>query len=157
MHIYDYRDRIVWQRSVDLTVRVYDIVNHFPPAERYGLASQMSRAAVSVASNIAEGNAFSHRAQYIRFLGFARGSLFELGTQVEIATRLTYICPSDAVRVFADIDSISRMLRRLQQRLRETAKCTNPRALPPSPRRPAAAASLRPPPAAVSLTPSIAP
>ena len=157
MHIYDYRDLIVWQRSVDLTVRVYDIVKTFPVVERYGLASQMTRASVSVASNIAEGNAFSHRAQYIRFIGFARGSLFELATQVEIATRLTFISSSDAERVFADIDSISRMLHRLQHRLRETAKSTGRRPLPSSPRRPSAAASRRAPSAPASLTPNIAP
>jgi four helix bundle protein len=154
MHINDYRDLIVWQKSVDLTERVYDIVKHFPACERYGLSSQMTRAAISVASNIAEGNASSHRAQYIRYLGVARGSLFELATQVEIATRLAYIPATRAARVFTDVEAISRMLRRLQARLREGA---HPRPLPSSLRRPQAAASRRAPKAPASLTPNIAP
>lgn len=146
MRVHDYRDLIVWQKSVDLTQHIYAIVERFPPAERYGLSSQMTRAATSVASNIAEGNAFLYRAQYIRYLGVARGSLFELGTQIEIATRLTYISPPDASSIFAEIDSISRMLQRLQQRLRESRmpSRSHPRPLPPSPRRPSAAASHRP-------------
>jgi len=87
MRIHDYRGLIVWQKSVDLTQHVYELVRRFPAEERYALSSQMRRAATSVASNIAEGNAFFHRARYIRYLGLARGSLFELGTQIEIAAR----------------------------------------------------------------------
>ena len=147
MRVHDYRDLIVWQKSVDLTQRIYRIVRHFPPEERYALASQMTRAAISVASNIAEGSAFLYRAQYIRYLALARGSLFELSTQVEIATRLTYISVTDASDIFVDIDSISRMLQRLHQRLRESRAParSRPRPLPPSPRRPLPAASHRPP------------
>ena len=62
MPIHDYRDLIAWQKSVELTQRVYELVKPFPPSERCGLASQMTRAAVSIASNVAEGNAFRHRA-----------------------------------------------------------------------------------------------
>jgi len=154
MRVHDYRDLIVWQKSVDLTHHVYELVRRFPAEERYALSSQMRRAAISVASNIAEGNAFFHRAQYIRYLGLARGSLFELGTQIEIAARLTFIEPTDASTILVEIDSISRMLQRLSQRLREsrTPERTDSRALPASRRRALTAASPRPPPAVASLT-----
>ena len=152
MPVHDYRDLIVWQKSVDLTQRIYRIVRRFPAEERYALSSQMTRAATSVASNIAEGNAFFYRAQYIRYLGLARGSLFELGTQVEIATRLTYVSVTDAGDILADIDSISRMLQRLHQRLRQSPAParSRPRPLPPTPRRATPPASPRPPSAAAS-------
>lgn len=151
MRVHDYRDLIVWQKSVDLTQHVYELVRRFPAEERYALSSQMRRAATSVASNIAEGNAFFHRAQYIRYLGLSRGSLFELGTQIEIAARLTYIEPTDASTILAEIDSISRMLQRLSQRLREsrTRERTDSQPLPASRRRALTAASPRPPPALV--------
>lgn len=152
MPIHDYRDLIVWQKSVDLTEHIYAIVQRFPTEERYGLSSQMRRAATSVASNIAEGNAFLSRTQYIRYLGLARGSLFELATQIEIATRLTYLNSSDARSIRSEIDSISRLLQRLNQRLREsrTPARSRSRPLPADPRRATPDASPRPPSAAAS-------
>ncbi|HKV52429.1 MAG TPA: four helix bundle protein [Gemmatimonadaceae bacterium] len=155
MRIHDYRDLIVWQKSVDLTELVYQIVQRFPAHERYGLSAQATRAAISVASNIADGNAFQHRSQYIYYLDVARGSLYELATQLEIATRLTYISLADSPDAFSKIDSISRMLLRLRTRLRATAPSQATRPVPRSPR--AKPASPRPPPAAASLTPGIAP
>jgi four helix bundle protein len=155
MRIHDYRDLIVWQKSVDLTELVYRLVKHFPPHERYGLSSQITRAAVSVASNIAEGNAFVRRAHYIHHVDLARGSLYELATQLEIATRLTYVPTGDSSAAFSMIHSISRMLLRLRTRLRASAPSPSVRPVPRSPR--AKPASPRRPPAAASLTPSIAP
>jgi four helix bundle protein len=155
MRIHDYRDLIVWQKSVELTELVYQLARQFPPHERYGLSSQITRAAISVASNIAEGNAFPRRSHYIHHVDIARGSLYELATQLEIAKRLTYVPTIDASAAFSLIDSISRMLLRLRTRLRTSASAPSPRPVPRSPR--AKPASLRPPPAAASLTPSIAP
>jgi four helix bundle protein len=152
MPIHDYRDLIVWQKAVDLTELVYELVRHFPAAERYGLCSQLTRAAVSVASNIAEGNAFNHRAHYVHHVDLARGSLYELATQLEIARRLTYVQPDQAARVFSLIDSISRMLYRLRTRLRACAPSAASRPIPHSPRHASSAASPRPPPVAASLT-----
>ena len=84
----DYRDLIVWQKAIDLTMCVYQLTRSFPKDEIYGLVPQMRRAAVSVASNIAEGRGRLNKAEYRQFLGVARASNFELQTQLEIAREL---------------------------------------------------------------------
>ena len=81
----------VWQRSVDLAVEVYELTAHMPAAERFGLALQMRRAAISIASNIAEGAARGSRADFARFVRIARGSVAELDTHMLIAHRLRLI------------------------------------------------------------------
>src|SRR6478752_8675219 len=83
-----FQDLIAWQRSLDLAEHVYQATRAFPKEEIYGLTSQMRRAAVSIASNIAEGHARQTRGEYIQFLGIARGSLAELETQTILAARL---------------------------------------------------------------------
>lgn len=143
MRVHDYRDLIVWQKAVDLTELVYRLVKDFPVVERYGLSSQITRAAVSVVSNIAEGNAFNHRVHYIHHVDIARGSLYELATQLEIARRLRYMDADNASHASFLIDSISRMLYRLRTRLHAKARDDRSRPIPHSPRR-SAAASPRP-------------
>jgi four helix bundle protein len=83
-----FRDLQVWQRSIQLAVAVYRLAGSFPREEMYGLSSQMRRAAVSVASNIAEGYGRLGVGEYRQFLGIARGSTLELQTQFEIARAL---------------------------------------------------------------------
>ncbi len=85
-----YRDLIVWQRAVQMTVEVYHLTDTFPRQEMYGLSSQMRRAAVSVASNIAEGWGRQSDGEYKQFLGIARGSNMELQTQLIIAGKLGF-------------------------------------------------------------------
>jgi len=80
-----FRDLAVWQRSIQMSVSVYRLTQDFPREEVYGLTSQMRRPAVSVASNIAEGHGRLSTNEYRQFLGIARGSNFELQTQLEIA------------------------------------------------------------------------
>lgn len=91
----------VWQEAMDLVVSVYSLTSSLPPDERYGLASQMQRAAVSVPSNIAEGAARGSKPDFLRFLHIARGSLSELETQCQIAQRLGYV---------ADISSLEKAI-----------------------------------------------
>lgn len=86
--IRSYRDLHVWQRGVELVEEVYKISAEFPPDERFGLTSQIRRAAVSVPSNIAEGYGRRRRAQYTHHLDIANGSLKEVETQLIIAGRL---------------------------------------------------------------------
>jgi four helix bundle protein len=88
MKIESHRDLIVWQRSIEMTVAVYEVTAEFPREEIYGLASQLRRAGVSVASNIAEGYGRGSAGEYNQFLGIARGSNLELQTQLVIAKRL---------------------------------------------------------------------
>ncbi len=83
-----FRDLIVWQRAIQMAVAVYRVTKGFPKEETYGLSSQMRRAVVSVPSNIAEGHGRLHTPEYRHFLGIARGSNFELQTQIEIAREL---------------------------------------------------------------------
>ena len=80
-----------WQRADDLAVKIYQTTKNFPSSERYGLTSQMQRAAVSVAANIAEGSGRQTLADYIRFLYIAKGSLTEVEYYIHLANRLGYL------------------------------------------------------------------
>jgi four helix bundle protein len=86
--VQSFRDLAVWQKSIRMSVAVYRLTREFPREELYGLSSQMRRATVSVASNIAEGHGRLNTNEYRQFLGVARGSNFELQTQLEIARAL---------------------------------------------------------------------
>ena len=86
-----HKDLKVWEKSMDLVVSTYKLSSHLPAAEKFGLTSQMRRAAVSVPSNIAEGAARNSTKEYIRFLYISLGSLSELETQFLISKRLEYI------------------------------------------------------------------
>ena len=85
-----FRDLLVWQRSMQLSVSIYRLTKEFPREEVYGLTSQIRRAAVSVPSNIAEGQRRLTGGEFRQFLGIARGSNFELQTQLEIARALEF-------------------------------------------------------------------
>lgn len=84
----DAQDLKVWQRAIDLTVCVYQLTQRFPREETYGLVSQLRRASVSIASNIAEGRGRLNPAEFRQFLGIALGSTFEIKTQLIVARRL---------------------------------------------------------------------
>jgi four helix bundle protein len=107
----------VWQKSVTLASKVYIASSELPADERYGLTRQIRRAAVSVASNIAEGAARGRRAEFIHFLNIARSSLTELETQIFIATKLNMLSSQHALE--ADIQEVGRMLTALIRRLNE--------------------------------------
>lgn len=83
-----FRDLIVWQRAMQLTVAIYQLTWEFPREEIYGLTSQIRRSSISIPSNIAEGHGRLNTGEYRQFLGVARGSNFELQTQLEIARAL---------------------------------------------------------------------
>jgi len=85
-----FRDLLVWQRSMQLTVADYGLTKGFPREEMFGLTSQIRRAAVSVPSNIAEGQGRLNPAEFRQFLGVARGSVCEVQTQLEIARSLQF-------------------------------------------------------------------
>jgi four helix bundle protein len=85
-----FRSLAVWQRSIELTLAVYQLTSSFPDSERFGLTNQLRRASVSVASNIAEGYGRATRGEYIQFLGHARGSNSEVETQIVISKALGF-------------------------------------------------------------------
>ncbi len=111
--VQSYEDLRVWQAGISLCAEVYQITATFPTDERFGLTSQMRRAAVSVPSNIAEGWGRGTRADYLRFLRIARGSLYEIRTQVTIAERIGIAAPTDAARLIASIEDLRRPLQGL--------------------------------------------
>ena len=85
-----YRDLKVWQRAIELSVALYRLTGGFPKEETYGLSSQLRRAGISIASNIAEGWGRASSGEYRHFLGMARGSNFEVQTQLVIARNLGF-------------------------------------------------------------------
>lgn len=105
-----FEDLIAWQRAFRLALEVIRAVRVFPAEERFALAMQMRRSAVSVPSNIAEGFGRGTRTDYIRFLYIARGSLFELNTQSRLAQELTYFQPEQAKSITDLIDETERVL-----------------------------------------------
>jgi four helix bundle protein len=89
--VQSYRDLVVWKKSMALVLEIYHSTQGFPRTETYGLVSQLRRAAVSVPSNIAEGQARLSTGEFRQFLGNARGSLVEVETQILIARELGYL------------------------------------------------------------------
>jgi four helix bundle protein len=91
MKVRNYQDLIVWQKAMDLVEEIYTISRNFPREEVYGLTSQPRRAAVSIPSNIAEGQGRPTTADFVRHLSISYGSLREVETQILIAARLQYL------------------------------------------------------------------
>ena len=114
--IRSYRDLQVWHKAMDLVESCYRATTSFPTTERYGLVSQMRRAAVSVASNIAEGHARS-RGDFVRFLYVSAGSLTELETQVELSVRLQLMPTEYASQLLRACDEVGRMVGGLRRRI----------------------------------------
>jgi four helix bundle protein len=112
-----YRDLVVWQKSIALVKQLYHLTAKFPGEEKFGLISQIRRAAVSVPSNIAEGQARNTTGEFIQFISHAEGSAAELDTQLYLSVELGFIKPADAAPVLALIDEIRRMLNSLRRRL----------------------------------------
>ena len=110
-----YKKLIVWQKAMDLVDLVYKMMRCFPKEERFRLCDQLSRAVVSVPSNIAEGNGRGTKQDYAHFLSIARGSLYETMTQLEIARRQCYV--DDITQAESLADEIRRMLGSLVSKL----------------------------------------
>lgn len=105
-----HKDLDVWKLSIELVTKVYKITQEFPEEEKYGLTSQIRRAAVSVPSNIAEGAARGSDKDFVRFLYFSLGSIMELETQFIIAKNLKYINNNTFEEVDSEIERIGKML-----------------------------------------------
>ena len=112
-----HRDLLVWQKAMNLTDYIYDIARKFPGHECFGLWSQITRAAVSVAANITEGHARYSRKDFAYFIVLSRSSLMEVDTLLHIARRQGYISPDEAQAGFARIEELSKMLTSLRRKL----------------------------------------
>ena len=121
-----YRDLIVWKKSMDLVKEIYKLVKMLPQEERFALSDQMRRAAVSIPSNIAEGYGRNTTKDYARFLGIARGSIYELQTQIHICIMLNFISEQDANAAFELSDEVSRIIFVLIERLTAKMNRNNP-------------------------------
>jgi four helix bundle protein len=111
----DYQDLKVWQKAIDLTVEVYELVKLQPRDEHYALSDQMRRAAISIPSNIAEGQGRITTKEFIRFLSMARGSLWEISSQIELCERLNYLDQVQTSNARQMIIEISKMTNALAQ------------------------------------------
>jgi len=112
-----YRDLIVWQKSMDVVTLIYKLVKQFPNDEKFGLISQIKRSSVSVPSNIAEGYGRNYTKDYIRFLNIARGSLYEMQTQLQVALNLDFIVEEDLNEINSLSVEVEKMLNSLINKL----------------------------------------
>ena len=112
-----YQDLIVWQKSMFLVKEVYALIRLLPSEERFALADQMRRSVISIPSNIAEGYGRNTTKEYVRFLSIARGSEYEVETQIQICIMLKYVTEEQARNVFCLCNEVSRMLSSIIQKL----------------------------------------
>jgi len=109
---------VVWKRSLVFVTQIYRMTAQFPPEERFGLVSQMRRAAVSIPSNIAEGYGRNSTGDYKRFLQIAVGSLYELQTQIEISFQLKYLDENNLNSIISLCTEIDKILYSLIQKIK---------------------------------------
>ena len=119
MTLKTYRELEVWQRSMDLVEAVYRLTNEFPAEEKFGLTSQLRRAAVSIPANIAEGYGRVHRGDYLRHLSIAKGSLMEVETHLIIAVRLKFASREKVAESWRLSQQVGKMLTRLIEALQK--------------------------------------
>lgn len=119
MTLKNYKELIVWQRSMELVFEIYLITKQMPNEEKFGLCSQMQRAAVAIPSNIAEGAGRSHSKEFMQFLGISFGSSAELETQILISKKLYNFINFDRAEVLNT--EVQKMLNGLLKKLNSTS------------------------------------
>ena len=112
-----YRDLVVWQQAMDVAVETYRLTSSFPKEEMFGLTSQMRRAAVSIASNIAEGEGRKSLNEFSHFLGITLGSKSELETQLILSERVNLLKETDTEPIKKSLDDIGKMLTALRRNI----------------------------------------
>jgi four helix bundle protein len=111
----NYKDLLVWQKGIVLAKGIYRMTQSFPAEEKFGLVSQMRRAAVSIPSNLAEGQARHTAGEFVQFISHAEGSAAELDTQLILSVELGFCKNATALPVYELIDEIRRMLNALRR------------------------------------------
>ena len=119
-----YRELIVWQKTMDIVEKIYIITKGFPKEEMYGMTSQIRRAAVSIPSNIAEGQARKSSKEFHHFLSISLGSKAELETQILLSQRLGYISIEASPKILLQLEEISRLLNGLIKSLNNSSHST---------------------------------
>ncbi|HAI83965.1 MAG TPA: four helix bundle protein [Chitinophagaceae bacterium] len=115
--IKDFKDLIVWQKAMELVAEVYGLVKKLPKEEVFALSDQIRRSAVSIPSNIAEGQARNSTKEFIQFLAIAKGSKSELETQLLLCVKINYLNNSDIEIAINLIQEVGKMLNALQKSL----------------------------------------
>jgi four helix bundle protein len=110
MQLKRYQELIAWQKAIALVTKIYSLTSAYPQAEIYGLTSQLRRAAVSIPSNIAEGQGRATKGEFIQFLCHARGSLYEVETQVVISRNLGYLSVEQQETLLGELAELGRIL-----------------------------------------------
>jgi four helix bundle protein len=118
----NYKDLKLWQKSVDLAVKIYEVSKHFPKEEIYGLTAQLKRSAVSIPSNIAEGSGRNSKNDFRNFLGISYGSTCELETQLIIANRVQILEDSMLHVLQTEINAIQKMNWSLKRTLTQDSR-----------------------------------
>ena len=113
----NYKDLVVWQKGISLAKAIYQLTTKFPMEERFGLVAQMRRAAISIPSNIAEGQARHTTGEFVQFISHAEGSTAELETQAILSIELGLADATSMKTVFILLDDIRRMLNGLRRKL----------------------------------------
>jgi len=121
-----YQDLIAWRKAIAFVKRIYACTTKMPQEELFGLRSQMRRCAVSIPSNIAEGQGRTTRGEFYQFLGHARGSLYELETQIVIASELRYLTVEECESLLVDAAELGRILNALMSSLKSTGTTRKP-------------------------------
>jgi four helix bundle protein len=122
MSISSYRDLVVWQEGMKLSVAVYQLTERFPKHKLYGLTSQVRRCSVSIPSNIAEGHARGSTREYLHYVSIALGSLAELETQLLLSKELGYTLVGPLGKFLELCDALGKRLRSLSKSLQIRAK-----------------------------------
>jgi four helix bundle protein len=125
METKNHRDLLVWQRAMELVTSCYRLTQRFPDRERFGLSSQLQRAAVSVPANIAEGNGRRSRAAYLNHLSIAHGSLAELETHLLIGMNLGYVTSEESQTAMSQLEEVRRMMSGLIRSLSSPAESSD--------------------------------
>ena len=120
--IKDFKDLIVWQKAMELVAEVYILVKKLPKEELFALSDQMRRAAISIPSNIAEGQGRNSSKEYVRFLAFAKGSKAELETQLLLCVKINYLNILEIETAINLIHEIGKMINALQKSLKVVAR-----------------------------------
>ena len=115
--IRDYKDLHVWQKGMQLAKEIYLLTSKFPSEEKFGLVSQLRRAAVSIPSNIAEGQARNTTGEFVQFISHAQGSAAEVDTQLLLSIELGYCVSNDLETAFRLLTDVQKMLKRLRHSL----------------------------------------
>jgi four helix bundle protein len=117
-----YKDLLVWQKGIALAKGIYELTRGFPAEEKFGLISQMRRAAVSISPNLAEGQARRTSGEFAQFISHAEDSAAELDTQLILAVELDFCAKRAAIPIYEAIDELRRMLNSLRRKIAPRAR-----------------------------------